>query len=76
MLWRSTVRLIWFVYFRIDTEKSDKGYDDHRLPDSDGTTEDSDFYNVYYPVMEAQTVTDSKGKASRNTGDKYIICLR
>jgi hypothetical protein len=70
MLRRSTVtvRLCCFVYFRIDTENSDKGYDDRQVPESDVTTETSDFYNVYYPVMEAQTVTDSHGKASRNTG--------
>jgi hypothetical protein len=30
---------------------------------SELTTEASDIYNVYYPVMEAQIVNDSTGKA-------------
>jgi hypothetical protein len=72
MLW-STVRLFWFVYFRTETENIDTGHYDRQIPDSDVTTEASDFYNVYYPVMEAQTVISSNGKASRNTGNAYFV---
>lgn len=71
MLWKSTTTLSWFVCFRTDTENGDKEHDHRQVPHSVLTTEASDFYNVYYPVMEAQTVTDSNGKASRNTGHMY-----
>jgi ABC-type Zn2+ transport system substrate-binding protein/surface adhesin len=38
-------------------------YDDRQQWGSEITTEASDIYNVYYPVMEAQVVTDNNGKA-------------
>jgi hypothetical protein len=38
-------------------------YDDRQKWGSEITTEASDIYNVYYPVMEAQVVTDNNGKA-------------
>ncbi|KDR24397.1 hypothetical protein L798_04350 [Zootermopsis nevadensis] len=44
---------------KTDTENGDKEHDHRQVPHSVLTTEASDFYNVYYPVMEAQTVTDS-----------------
>jgi hypothetical protein len=40
-------------------------YNDRQLSDSEVTTEASDIYNVYYPVMEAQVVTDNNGKTYR-----------
>jgi hypothetical protein len=66
MLWERTESVECFVCCRTDTKNSDEGYDDGRLQNSEVTTDASDIYNVYYPVMEAQTVVDN-GKAFRNT---------
>jgi hypothetical protein len=55
------------VSCRTDTKNRGEMYDDRQLSDSEVTTEASDIYNVYYPVMEAQVVTDNNGKACRNT---------
>lgn len=55
------------VCCRTDTKSNGKLYDDRPQWDAALTTEASDLYNVYYPVMEAQVVTDGNGKPSQYT---------
>jgi hypothetical protein len=46
----------------IDTHNSDDANDEREEVGFELTTGASDIYNVYYPVMEAQIVTESDGK--------------
>jgi hypothetical protein len=46
----------------IDTSSRREANDDEHEVGFELTTENGDIYNVYYPVMEAQIVTESNGK--------------
>jgi hypothetical protein len=71
ILRESTSSIDSVVCCRTDIKNKGETYVDRQLSESEVTTEASDIYNVYYPVMEAQVVTDNNGKASE-TVNMYI----
>ncbi|PNF26172.1 hypothetical protein B7P43_G04448 [Cryptotermes secundus] len=48
-----------FASTETDISNRDELYDERHLSEAEVTTDASDIYRVYYPVMEAQVVTDS-----------------
>lgn len=71
----NTASIDSIVCCRTDVKNKGEVYDERQLSDSEVTTEASDIYNVYYPVMEAQVVTDNNGKAFRNSKHVYRSIL-